>query len=87
MQAKTENEDAEYDVNETFEAFKGVFTITCKSAVKLPPMDTFSGKADPYLLLSLDGMLRQTKVKTATLSPVWNEKMQVTVFSLSRLCG
>ena len=60
-----------------FAAFKGVCTVTCKNAVKLSSMDTFSGLADPYLVLSVDGMSQQTKVKTATLQPIWNTKMQV----------
>ena len=42
---------------------KGVVTILLKSAQKLLPMDTFSGKADPYLVVTVDGITQKTSIK------------------------
>ena len=43
-QAKIDDEEAEKDFNDKNTAiFKGVVTITCRNAVKLCPMDTFTG--------------------------------------------
>ena len=54
---------------------KGVVTLVAKNASKLPPMDTFTGKADPYMVVSVDGVTQKTAVKSGTLEPVWNESM------------
>ena len=43
-QAKNDDDEAEKDFNDKNTAiFKGVVTITCKNAVKLCPMDSFTG--------------------------------------------
>ena len=41
--------------------------------------DTFTGKADPYVLLTVDGVTQKTQVKSGTLEPIWNETMQFNV--------
>ena len=56
--------------------FKGVATIMIKNGTKLSPMDTFTGKADPYLLVNVDGVMQKSQVKAGTLEPIWNETMQ-----------
>ena len=56
--------------------YKGVITISIKSAQKLLPMDTFSGKADPYCNVCVDAVTQKTSIKSSTLEPIWNEKMQ-----------
>ena len=57
-------------------AFKGVITIMIKYASKLLPMDTFTGKADPYVVVSVEGMSQKSSIKSGTLEPLWNETMQ-----------
>lgn len=54
---------------------KGVVTLLMKNATKLQPMDTFTGRADPYMVVSVDGVTQRTQVKSGTLEPVWNEAM------------
>ena len=39
-------------------------------------MDTFSGKADPYLVVTVDALSQRTATQPSTLKPIWNEKMQ-----------
>ena len=57
-------------------SIKGVFNIKVKNAVSLMPMDTFTGKADPFIIVHCDHMTQQTQIKPNTLKPVWNESMQ-----------
>jgi hypothetical protein len=55
---------------ETGKDFKGAMTITIKSSAKLLPMDTFTGKADPYVKVTVDGVTQKTATKSATLVSV-----------------
>lgn len=55
---------------------KGVISITLENCTNLPPMDTFTGKADPYTTVTVDGMIHKTQVKTGTLDPIFNETVQ-----------
>ena len=36
-------------------------------------MDAWTGKADPYVVLSVDGVTMKTETKRRTLEPVWEE--------------
>ena len=71
-----EDQDAEMKDEKDLTTFKGVLTFTANHATKLAPMDTFTGKADPYLSVTVDGVTQKTQVKTATLEPIWNEVMK-----------
>ena len=51
----------------------GELIVTCVRAEGLPSMDTFTRKADPYLVVEVDGNVKQTSVKKKTLEPVWGE--------------
>ena len=64
------------DDKEAGRNFKGVLTIVIKNASKLMPMDTFTGKADPYVTVTVDGITQKTDVKTGTLEPQFNDTMQ-----------
>jgi hypothetical protein len=55
---------------------KGVITIIVKNAVNLLPMDFETGHADPYIRVTVDGVLHQTKVSTRTRDPIWNTTME-----------
>ena len=54
----------------------GTLTVFAKRAHGLPRMDAWSGKADPYLTITVDGMTQKTKVKNRTLQPKWDEKFE-----------
>ena len=54
----------------------GTLTVFAKRADGLPRMDAWSGKADPYLTITVDGMTQKTKVKNRTLQPRWDEKFE-----------
>lgn len=60
---------------------KGAVTITFKDAKKLLPMDTFTGKADPFLRVSVDGVTQKTGVRSGTIEPSFNETMQFNCFA------
>ena len=70
-----DGEDARPDIRQT-QSGKGVVTINVKHGSRLSPMDTFSGKADPYLVLTVDGVTQKTQVKSGTLDPAWDETMR-----------
>ena len=55
---------------------KGVLTITLHSATGLLPMDTVTGKADPYLIITVDSISQRSPVRMRTLEPVYNQTMQ-----------
>ena len=40
-------------------------------------MDAWTGKADPYVVLSVDGVTMKTETKRRTLEPVWEEDVYV----------
>ena len=65
---------------------KGVLTITIKNASQLLPMDTTTGKADPYVKITVDGMVQKTASKSATLEPVFSETMQFNCFANESKC-
>ncbi len=65
-----DNEDEQDNERETGKDFKGVMTLSIKSASKLLPMDTFTGKADPYVKVTVDGVTQKTSAKSATLVSV-----------------
>ena len=52
----------------------GNLAIIARRADGLPKMDSWTGKADPYLKINVDGMAQQTTCKPKTLDPVWDEK-------------
>jgi hypothetical protein len=60
---------------------KGALTITLKNARHLPVMDTFSGKADPYVVCTCEGTMHKSAVRSSTLDPSWNETMQFNCFA------
>ena len=60
---------------------KGAVTITLKNARQLPPMDTFSGKADPYVVSSCEGMTHKSSVRAGTLEPNWNDTMKFNCYA------
>ena len=70
-----EGEDVKSE-NRKSHSGKGVVTVTVKHGSRLSPMDTFSGKADPYLVLTVEGVTQKTQVKSGTLDPAWDETMQ-----------
>ena len=41
----------------------------------LPKMDTFTGKADPYVVVTVGRQVQKTTVKKKTLNPVWWETL------------
>jgi Ca2+-dependent lipid-binding protein len=53
----------------------GKLTILVRRADGLPKMDSWSGKADPYLSVTVDGMTQKTTCKKKTLEPVWDETL------------
>jgi len=65
---------------------QGMISMTLKGASKLQPMDTFTGKADPYLVVTVEGITQKTSIKNGTLEPVWNEKMQFNCFANKSIC-
>ena len=52
----------------------GKLAVLARRADGLPKMDSWTGKADPYLKITVDGMTLKTKCKKKTLEPVWDEK-------------
>ena len=56
-------------------AVAGTLAVRCVGAVGLPKMDTFTQKADPYLVLCVADVQRKTSVKKKTLEPVWDETL------------
>lgn len=61
--------------------FKGAVTINLKNGRHLPVMDTFTGKADPYVVTTCDGMTHKSAVRASTLDPSWNETMQFNCYA------
>jgi hypothetical protein len=55
---------------------KGVLTISLNNATGLLPMDTITGKADPYLIITVDSISQRSPVRMRTLEPVYNQTMQ-----------
>ncbi len=55
---------------------KGVLTITLISATGLLPMDTVTGQADPYLIITVESISQRSPVRMRTLEPVYNQTMQ-----------
>lgn len=56
----------------------GHLAVQCIRAEGLPKMDFLTGKADPYLVVRVDGAARSeqsTSCKKATLHPVWEETL------------
>ena len=53
----------------------GILVVKCERAEGLAKMDTFTGKADPYLVLEVDGERKTTKPQKKTLTPEWNETL------------
>ena len=54
----------------------GQLIVKCVRAEGLAPMDTFTRKADPYLVVEVDGCRKQlTSVQKNTLKPVWGEEL------------
>ncbi len=53
----------------------GTLAVRCVGAVGLPKMDTFTQKADPYLVLKVADTEHKTSVKKKTLEPVWDETL------------
>lgn len=51
----------------------GKLTVLVRRAEGLPKMDSWTGKADPYLKVTVDGMVLTTKCKSKTLEPIWDE--------------
>ena len=76
-----EEEDQGGADKESGQNFKGAVTITFKGANKLLPMDTFTGKADPFLRVTVDGVTQKTSVRSSTLEPTFNETMQFNCFA------
>jgi len=60
---------------------RGVLNLTINNAYGLPAMDTFTGKADPYLIVHVEGVSQKTLVQSSTLEPTWNDKMQFNCFA------
>ena len=53
----------------------GTLAVRCVGAVGLPKMDTFTQKADPYLVVKVADTEHKTSVKKKTLEPVWDETL------------
>ena len=60
----SEGSDKEFNAQDTSDGrnIKGVVEIILKSAKNLLPMDTFSGKADPYLVVTVDGDTQKSSI-------------------------
>ena len=58
---------------------RGLLTIVCNKAEDLAPTPT--GKADPYLVVTIDGVRQTSKVKRGTLQPTWYEQMDFSVIA------
>ena len=52
---------------------RGMITVLARGADGLPKMDSWTGKADPYLVITVDGVTQKTKCKKGTLTPAWDE--------------
>jgi len=51
----------------------GTLTVVARGADGLPKMDSWTGAADPYLVITVDGMTQKTSCKQKTLAPSWGE--------------
>ena len=69
------------DAKEAGPNTKGAITITFKNASKLLPMDTFTGKADPSLRVTVDGVMQKSGVRSGTVEPIFNETMQFNCYA------
>jgi len=83
---KDDDDDDENDQATQGKDQRGVLTISLKNASKICVMDTFTGKADPYLFLTVDGVAQKTTIKNGTLEPIWNEKMQFNCIANRSIC-
>ena len=68
------------DAKEAGPNTKDAATITFKNASKLLPMDAFTGKADPSLL-TVDGVMQKSGVRSGTIEPIFNETMQCNCYT------
>ena len=64
---------------------KGLLCIIVDHAHSLTPMDTFTGKADPYVVVTVDGLSQRTKSRSGTLEPVWNHPLEFNATSNSSM--
>ena len=80
-QGHEENDESVHGFGVALDAVKGVVNITLKNALNLLPMDTFTGKADPYVMFTVDGISQKSQVRSGTLEPIWNQTMQFNAFA------
>jgi Ca2+-dependent lipid-binding protein len=63
----------EVDDGSPKEPVRGILSILARGADGLPKMDSWTGKADPYLVITVDGVTQKTTCKKGTLTPAWDE--------------
>jgi len=71
---------ADEAVHDARYAAPGRLVVTVERAEGLPQMDRLTRKADPYLVLSVDGAVEVTSCKAKTLAPVWRESFSFHCF-------
>ncbi len=80
-QRHEKNDESVHGFSVALDAVKGVVSITLTNALDLLPMDTFTGKADPYVIVTVDGISQRSQIRSGTLEPIWNQTMQFNAFA------